>query len=118
MSAGRFASVTEDEIKQLKDERHAINTRKAMESAMRTLKAYVNEKNITFEPECVSKDELNTILEKFFVEARKENGDHYKKSGLQSIRAGIYRYFKQNRGFEVSKDQAFIGAEEAYANEV
>ena len=41
MSSGRFASVTEDEIKQLKDERHAINTRKAMESAIRTLKAYV-----------------------------------------------------------------------------
>ena len=41
MRSGRFASVTEDEIKQLKGERHAINTGKAMESAMRTLKAYV-----------------------------------------------------------------------------
>ena len=94
MSSERFASVSEEEIKRLKEERHAINTRKATESAMRTLSAYVKEKNIDFDPETVTKTELNAILERFFVEARKENGEHYKKSGLQSLRSGIYRFFQ------------------------
>ena len=118
MSSDRFASVSNEEIKRLKDERHAINTRKATESAMRTLTAYVKEKNIDFDPSVVTKTGLNTILERFFVEARKENGEHYKKSGLQSLRAGIHRYFKQNRGFEMAKEECFVGAEVAYANEV
>ena len=54
--------------------------------------AYLEEKNIVVNTETITKEDLNKILEIFFIKARKKNGEHYKKSGLQSLRAGIYRH--------------------------
>ena len=67
MNKERFATVSEDEIKKLKVESHAINTRKATESAMRTIFAHLEEKKIQMNTESVTKDNFNTILERFFL---------------------------------------------------
>ena len=94
--------MTDEEIKRLKEEKHAIDTRKAMDTAMRTLSAYVKEKKLISTLSQSRKTELNTILERFFVEARRENGENYKKIRYTEPK---FIVFKQNRGFEVAKEE-------------
>ena len=48
--------------------------------------------------------EMNDCLSKFFLSARKQDGSHYKKTSLLSIRAAIDRYLRSplfNKKFSI-----------------
>ena len=43
--------------------------------------------------------ELNELLANFWPNAKKQNGDSYKKSALMGIRSGLQRHFLLKREF-------------------
>ena len=43
--------------------------------------------------------EMNNCLSKFYLSARKQDGSHYKKTSLLSIRAALDRYLTRNSQF-------------------
>ena len=88
----RFATVDDAAFEKLLYEKDAKNTRRGTESALRTFKSYLREKDITEEFENLPNEELDKILSKFYTEARTESGEKYKKSSLVSIRHGINRH--------------------------
>jgi hypothetical protein len=88
----RFATVDEDEFQRILKENDSVNTRRATNSAVRTLQAYLREKGQTKNFENLSKTDLYMILNKFYTEARQENGQMYKKPSMFALRHDLNRY--------------------------
>ena len=92
MAASRFASLNEDDFEEILRHKDAENTRKATQGAATLFQSYLSEKGPNQEFEKLDKTTLASLLSKFYLEARKTDGDFYKTSSLNSIRAGLNRY--------------------------
>ena len=92
----RLSMLSEEEIQNLIEDKDSENTRKATKNAVVTFLAYWNEvkpedervKN-TESLENIPKKELNEPLANFWPNAKKQNGDSYKKTALMGIRFGL-----------------------------
>ncbi|KAK2558587.1 hypothetical protein P5673_018764, partial [Acropora cervicornis] len=84
-----------EEIQNLVEGKDSENTRKATKNAVVTFLAYWNE----VKPEDERK--LNELLANFWPNAKKQNGDSYKKSALMGIRFGLQRHFLLKREFDI-----------------
>ena len=80
-------------------------------------RSYLGEKCQNQEFEKLDKTTLASLLSKFYLEARKADGDFYKTSSLNSIRAGLNRYLKDeyHHGIiDIIKDSEFVNANVSY----
>ena len=110
----RFSRLSEEEIQNLIEGKDSDNTRKATKKAVVTFLAYWNEvkpedervKN-TESLEKIPKKELNELLANFWPNAKKQNGDSYKKSALMGIRFGFQRHFLLKRELDIISDGEF-----------
>ena len=64
--------------------------------------------------ETVSQECLNNGLRLFFVNARKKDGNMYKKSGLSCLNFCITRYLNQEQGIDIVNNANFAGANQAF----
>ena len=69
--ASRFASLTQQEIEKLLEDKDSENTKRSTKVAKELFYEYLKEKNIQ-EPH--NKKELAQVLKSFYVEARKKDG--------------------------------------------
>ena len=79
--------------------------------------SYCKEKRLEFDVEAISKDRLDDILSKFYVEVRKVDGTLYKKTSFYAIRFAIQRKFKITRGndFVIIEGQEFAKYNEVFS---
>ena len=77
-SSNRFASLNDAEFEKILRDRDADNTKKATKTAVGLFRAYLVAKNQSSEFEKPDKASLAASLSKFYLEARKEDGDFYK----------------------------------------
>ena len=96
LGGARFASVSDEDIASLVDNKDSANTKKATKLAVHVFEQYMKAKNICCNFESVTPTELNN-LRRFWVEARKQNGEMYTKSSLTTIRFGLWRFIKNCR---------------------
>ena len=111
MAAKRFASLAADEIEKKKMLINAKETMKSNQKAARTLKAYLKEagQDENFEEFDVVK--LNEELEHFYMNARKQDGDHYKATSFENIRHALNTHLQgvpYNRKMDIIKDTNFL----------
>ena len=81
------------------------------------MREYLKEKGMHTEFESMSKNELDSVLSSFYVEARTKTGELYKKTSLDSIKYGLNRFLKQKSQtgtFDLLTDAAFDQSNEAY----
>ena len=77
--AERSASVSEDELCRLIEEKDSQNTRRATKASVKVFNEYLQEKNLD-EPHHDDKVTLSNVLKQFSAEARKKNdGSPYSK---------------------------------------
>ncbi|XP_066925857.1 uncharacterized protein [Clytia hemisphaerica] len=88
----RFASLNLEEIEKITLEKDSANTHKATGMAYNVFTKYCDEKNIQIDT--TNKQDLDKLLCKFYLEARKQNGDFYTQTSLKTIRFGLQRKFK------------------------
>ena len=92
----RFSSVNSGDIQSLVNKSKNSNTTKATSQRMRvfnSLAALRGEVRHTF---ALSPVDLDIVLQSFYAEVRKTNGDEYEPNSLASMQAGIDRYLKEN----------------------
>ena len=79
-----------------------------MEVFFTTLTDYLRVKKITCSFETASKEEIDGILSKFWVEVRKTDGELYKVTSFKSMLAAIQRKLKKIQGdqFDIINDSA------------
>ena len=63
----RFASVTDEEVGKVCEEKDTVSTKKLTETMFNVLLAYCKEKSINLQAETITKCELDDILTKFYV---------------------------------------------------
>ena len=101
--ASRFLSSSEDEIRQLLEEKDSKNTRRTYKVAQQVFHEYLLEKGIA-EPK--EKSEIAQVLKRFYVEARKKDGSAYTLGSLRTLKYGLKRYFKTKAGVDID-DEGF-----------
>ena len=118
-SQSRFAKSSEDEIQKLLLGKKSENTLKATKTAVKVFRDYLSEKGLDINFERQNKIQLNSVLRKFYVEARKKDGDFYKKSALTSIRFGINRHLQSaRRNIDIINDSEFNEANSIFKAQV
>ena len=117
----RFSSLSSDEIQLLIEKKDSENTQKSTKNAVATLIAYCNEISPEESPpkdaeylEKLSKEELNELLTAFYPNARKKNGENYKKSALMGLRFGLQRHFLLKKNVDIIGDQEFAKSNQVY----
>ena len=75
--AERFASVTEEELKVLIENKDSKNTKRTTKTSVKILNDYLRDKNLE-QPQ--DKTALANVLKKFYASARKSDGSPYSKS--------------------------------------
>eukprot|EP00057_Strongylocentrotus_purpuratus_P027202 XP_011681676.1 PREDICTED: uncharacterized protein LOC105446476 [Strongylocentrotus purpuratus] len=115
-SSSRFSALDEAEIGKILPDKHSKNTKKATEITVGIFRAYLAEKGLPTDFEALDKNELAAILSRFYLEARRVNGEFYKYSSLNNIRAGLNRHLKDvNPGLiNITKDTEFSKANVAF----
>ena len=108
-SKSRFATLSEEDLNRLLDERDAKSTKRATKSALKVFHQYLKEKKAD-EPQTT----LANVLKLFYVEARKADGTSYSKSTLNSLRFGLNRHFKATRGFDIITDSELTDANKVF----
>ena len=107
----RFATLSEEDLNLLLDDKDAKSTKRAKKSALKVFHQYLKEKKAD-EPQ--TKDTLANVLKMFYAEARKADGTSYSKSTLSSLRFGLNRHFKATRGFDIINDSEFTDANKVF----
>ena len=115
MATKRFHVRSEEEIEQLIRDKSSKSTNKATLNAVKTLREFCAQENSNENFEELNKEDLNSLLRKFFASARKADGSHYSKNSLLGIRYGISRYLQQEKGWKLTEDEAFTSANEAFS---
>ena len=114
-SKSRFATLSEEDLNLLLDDKDAKSTKRATKSALKVFQQYLKEKKAD-EPQ--TRDTLANVLKLFYAEARKADGTSYSKSTLNSLRFGLNRHFKATCGFDIINDTEFTGANKVLAQSV
>ena len=78
--AGRFGTVTDNDLQELLIDKDSKNTQRSTKAAFKVFTSYLAEKNINFNIYSIKSAELNEILKRFYVEIRKKDGTLYSKS--------------------------------------
>ena len=119
-SLPRFGETSEEDIQKLLEHRSCSeNTWRSTKNAVKILRDYMEEKSMDVQFENLDKPALNDLLRKFYVEARKKNGDYYKSSALGSIRFGILRYLQsQQSNVDIKNDAEFTESNKVFKAQV
>ncbi|XP_072023476.1 uncharacterized protein [Amphiura filiformis] len=89
------------EVQMIPEQTDSDNTHRSTVSCAKVFKAYLASKGLPTNFEEFGKKELADVLVKFYVEARREDGERYKAGSLTNIRAGLNRHLK-NTGLEIN----------------
>ena len=110
----RFASLNEEQYKELLQDKDSQHTQRSTDRAVKTLRSYCKEKKVSENFENLGILELDQLLAKFYVEARREDGDLYKTGSMLNLRTGICRYLKKERKLDIMKEAEFVEANNAF----
>ena len=91
-----FSSVDPEDIQSLVNKSNNSNTTKATSQWMRVFNSWAALKGEVRPIYLLSPTDLAHVLQSFYAEVRKTNGDEYEPGSLTSIWTGIDRYLQEN----------------------
>ena len=56
----------------------------------------------------LTKEELNSLLKRFYAGARKENGEVYKMTAFNALRYGLQQHFLELKSWDIKTDSSFM----------
>ena len=92
----RFSSVYSEDLQSLVNKPKNSNSTKATSQLIRIFNSWAALRGEVPPIYLVSPIDLDKVLQIFYAEIRKTNGDEYEPNSLASVQAGIDRYLKEN----------------------
>ena len=92
----RFSSVYSEDLQSLVNKSKNSNSTKATSQLIRIFNSWAALRGEVRPIYLVSPIDLDKVLQIFYAEIRKTNGDEYEPNSLASMQAGIDRYLKEN----------------------
>ncbi|XP_076079992.1 uncharacterized protein KIAA1958-like [Mytilus galloprovincialis] len=117
MATKRFASLTADEIEKKKMLINSKETIKSNQKAATLLKAYLKATDEDEQFEEYNSGKLNEVLGHFYMNARKQDGEHYKATSFENTRHALNRHLHgvpYSRKIDIIKDPEFCDANECF----
>jgi len=109
-SSSRFKKVTAEEKSRFMQEQKNKSTIRATDCHQKILRDYLNFIGEHRPVEEIEADELNNILEDFFMSVKRTDGKEYEPSSIRSMAASIHRYLQERRyPVNIMADQKFSG---------
>ena len=90
-----------------------INTQKATAGALTQFSQYLEQKKLP-KVEDLTVENLPDILFAYYPSLKPIKSDNYSVQTLKCIRSGLSRYFRKERGFDITKDGQFVRANEMF----
>ena len=85
------------------------NTSKATNQWMNVYRQWAEIREAPVEIETLSPIDLDQLLQQFYAEVKKRNGDDYEPGSLANLQAGIERYLKEKKyNLSIIKDRQFM----------
>lgn len=112
--AGRFATIDEDEFRQILEGKDAKSTQRSTKFAVKTFREYLKSKNLQESFEDFSNEDLDKILCKYYVEVRQENGQKYQKTSFYSLRYGLQRHLSMTKDIDIIKSPVFSKSQKIF----
>lgn len=104
----RFADISDEQRKIIISNKDAVNTKRSTAQAIKLLRDYLLEKGFSVQFEDFPPEQIDSVLGKFYVEARNKNSELYKKSSMQTIRHGISRFLSDKLDIDILRDVRFL----------
>ena len=98
----------------LEKQKKSKHTDNAMKVAVKVFREYSTKQNLHTSIEKMPVEDLNNLLKSFYFNARKRNGESYKRNSFVNLRFGIAKYLNKECGIDIIGDPTFKVAEEAY----
>ncbi|CAH3122488.1 unnamed protein product [Porites lobata] len=106
--ASRFASISDEEVKEFTEKLENENTKKKTLYDIKVFKEYLDACDEKREIEDITPVELQEIIKKFVLAVRKKNGEEYEPSSLRAFIQSIDRHLRKNNyGFSVLNGKEF-----------
>ena len=84
------------------------NTQRCTDKWVNCFKEWATAKKVAHDIEKLAPFELDLILQNFFTEVRKKNGEEYEPNSLASLQAGLDRYLRiKNYKYSILNHQYF-----------
>ena len=110
-SSSRIASLTDDDLNQLIDDRDSKNTKNVITVSRKALNDYLKEKDgilkFVDEMDSAQRADVVTTLRKFYGEVRKSEGTLYAKKSLVTLRFGLQKHFFKTRKEDIINNEHY-----------
>ena len=108
-----FKDRSNENLQKLLEGKDKVSTQKATEGAMSQFQQYLHRKQL---PKYGDLDLTNLpeILYNFYPAAKPIKGEHYSVQSLKCLRSGIARYYRKEKGFDITQDAPFVRANEMF----
>ena len=91
-----------------------VRTQYATQSAVKALREYCVEIGVDERFEMLGLNELNLLLQTFYANMRKKDGEKYKLNTFTAIRYGLARHLHADKGINILTDTAFASANQVF----
>ena len=109
----RFLGTVQETLKEAENK----NTKRSTTTCMRVWSSWAKSRNININMETISPAALDEILQKYYLEVRKQDGSEYEPDSLQVMQAALERYLSDKKypyslisGREFSTSRAVLDA--------
>ena len=116
-ASNRFAAVRDENIDEMSKKKRSSSTKQSTAFAIKVLKTFCAETGERYpETEETNNEDLNSLLCKFYIAARRENGQRYKLNSLKSLRFALQRHFLEVRNVDIIDDVNFNRSNTIFEN--
>ena len=108
-SSTRFAEVSDNMVEEMNKKIRRKSTENSTKTQTNILRNYLKEINHpkASDLESFEKQELAETLKRFYIAARKSDGDLYKLTAFRAIKYGLTRLFEEKKNFDIVNDAEF-----------
>ena len=108
LSSSEFRKTSETELKYLKDLNSNCNTTSSTQTWLRRYIKWATARGFPTDFKLIPKAELDSILQQFYAELVKQNGDDYEPESLKVMIAALDRTVREICGYSILKDKDFV----------
>ena len=113
MNKYRFKAVNCDDKQKLLEGKNKVSTQRATKSYMDQFSNFLLLKRLP-KVDDIPLEDLNEILFDFYSSVKPQKKDDYSVQTLKCLRSGLNRYFRKNRGIDITADSMFVKANEMF----
>ena len=104
----RFSSASEADVKSMMAEASNKNTDKTTSTWLRVYREWAAAKQQIADLETIPPQKLDVVLQQFYAEVKKKNGDDYEPESLAVMQASLDRFLRENNyGYSIVRDDKF-----------